>query len=66
MWQYRGPDTEGADTWVGVSLGQAFLITKDRHNGVRLWRLSAGQKELVGVGFNNKQAAQDHAAQMVA
>lgn len=66
MWQYRGPDADGADTWVGVTLGQPFLVTKDRHHGVRLWKLSTGKKELIGVGFNNVQAAKEHAAEVAA
>lgn len=65
MWQHRGPDTDGADTWVGTSLGQSFLVTKHKQYGVRLWRLTAGQKELIGIGFNNKDAAKAHAARMV-
>ncbi len=66
MWQYRGPDADGADNWVGTTLGQSFLVTKDRHHGVRLWKLSAGKRELVGVGFNNVEAAKSHAPMVAA
>lgn len=64
-WEARGKDTEGADTWIGVTLGVTFLVTKSRATGVRLYKLEGTSKVLVGVGFNNPEAAKAQAARMV-
>lgn len=65
MWEPRGKDAEGADTWIGVTLGVTFLVTKSKATGVRFYRLEGVSKVLVGVGFKNPDEAKAQAAQMV-
>ncbi len=64
MWEPRGMDGSGSDTWVGVTLGQTCLITKHPVQGVCLWRLPG--KELVSIGFNSVEAAKSYVQRAMA
>ena len=63
MWQARGKDASGSDTWVTTTVGQTFLITRHPARGVDLWRLP--QKELVSIGFKSVEAAKAYVGRMV-
>lgn len=65
MWEPRGKDAEGADTWIGVTVGITFLITKHKQRGIRLYKLEGGSKTLHGVGYTNTEQAKDAAERMV-
>lgn len=58
MWQERGKDASGSDTWVGTTCGQTFLITRHPARGVDLWRIPG--KELVSIGFKSVEAAKEY------
>ena len=58
MWEHRGKDGSGSDTWVGTTLGQTFLITKHPTRGVDVYRLPG--KELVSIGFKSVEAAKEY------
>ena len=58
MWQARGKDGSGSETWVGTTLGVTFLITKHPQRGVDLYRLP--ERELVSIGFKSVEAAKDY------
>ena len=58
MWEPRGKDGSGSDTWVGTTMGQTFLITKHPARGVDVYRLPG--KELVSIGFKSVEAAKEY------
>lgn len=62
MWQHRGKDGSGSDTWVGVTLGQTFLITKHPARGIDVYRLP--DRELVSIGFNSVEAAKAYVGRL--
>ena len=64
MWQARGKDASGSDTWVGTTCGQTFLITRHPARGVDLWRIPG--KELVSIGFKSVEAAKAYVGRIFA
>lgn len=58
LWEHRGKDGSGSDTWVGTTVGVAFLITKHPQVGIRIYRLL--DRELVSVGFKSVEDAKKY------
>lgn len=57
IWEPRGTDRTGAETWVGVTMGRTFCITKHSAGGIRLWRMEGTERELMSVGFTSVKGA---------
>lgn len=64
IWEPRGKDASGSDTWVGTTVGITYLITKHPSQGVCLWRIPG--KELVSIGFNSVDAAKSYVERVFA
>lgn len=64
MWQARGKDASGSDTWVGTTCGVTYLITKHPQRGVDVYRLP--EKELVSIGFKSVEAAKAYVGRIFA
>ena len=58
IWEARGKDASGSDTWVGTTVGITFLITKHPQVGIRIYRLL--DRELVSVGFKSVEDAKKY------
>lgn len=56
-WEHRGPDRTGAETWVGVTMGRTWLITKHSVGGIRVWRMDGQERVLTHVGFTSVEGA---------
>lgn len=65
MWEPRGKDTQGRETWVGVTMGRTWLVTHDM-DGVKLWRVDGTDRLLEGVGFTSISAAKEYADRVTA
>lgn len=65
MWEPRGKDTQGRETWVGVTMGRTWLVTRDM-DGVKLWRIDGTDRLLEGVGFTSINAAKEYADRVTA
>lgn len=64
IWEPRGTDRNNEYTWVGVTMGRTFLITKSTSKGVRLWRMDGLTRRLEGVGYTSVNAAKMQAEVM--
>ena len=64
IWEARGKDASGSDTWVGTTVGITYLITKHPAQGVCLWRIPG--KELVSIGFNSVEGAKAYVERIAA
>lgn len=62
IWQARGRDSSGCETWVTTITEGTFLITRDKAGLVNLWRIEGLQKVLHSTGFRSVEAAQIHMA----
>ena len=62
MWQARGKDSSGSDTWVGTTCGVTYLITRHPARGVDVWRLP--EKEHISLGFKSVEAAQAYVGRL--
>lgn len=65
IWEPRGKDRTGAETWVGVTMGRTYLITRDNH-GVRLWRMDGQERVLASVGFTSVEGAKAYVDRVTA
>lgn len=64
IWEARGKDASGSDTWVGTTVGITYLITKHPAQGVCLWRIPG--KELVSIGFTSVEGAKAYVERIAA
>ena len=64
IWQPRGKDATGADTWMRTITRGTFLISKHAASGINLYRIVGGAKELVSIGFRSVSTAEDYVERM--
>lgn len=65
-WEPRGKDRTGAETWVGVTMGRTWLITRDQKTGVRLWRMDGQERVLHSVGLTSVEGAKAYVDRVTA
>lgn len=65
IWEPRGTDRTGAETWVGVTMGRTMLITRDR-TGIKLFGMEGTERRFIKGGFTSVEGAKAYVDRVTA